>query len=173
MAIPQRPTTLSHDVRSKVTLAIVAHVTDRPPQTAETSPPDALRANAEVAVARLDEMSRDVRGCAILGPAGEPLAASGDLERWRVAAAELLAAADAAAGRTASHAHVATEDGEAFAVREGGLAIVAVSVRFTLASLLLLDMRTVLRDAVRAAAEAAPADREVAAPAAVAEREGA
>jgi hypothetical protein len=41
---------------------------------------------------------------------------------------------------------VATEAGEAFAVRQSGLAMVAVADRFTLASLMLFDMRTVLRD---------------------------
>ena len=43
---------------------------------------------------------------------------------------------------------MATEDGEAFAVRDGDLAMVAVTERFTLASLMLFDMRTVLRDLV-------------------------
>ena len=42
--------------------------------------------------------------------------------------------------------HVATEDGEAFAVRQGDLAMVAVTERFVLASLMLFDMRSVLRD---------------------------
>ena len=59
---------------------------------------------------------------------------------------DLLAAADAAAGGTASHAHVATEDGEAYAVRLAGLAMVAVTDRFTLASLVLADMRAALRE---------------------------
>jgi hypothetical protein len=141
----QAATTPSQDARSRVMLAIVAEMADRLPDSAPT------RADAEVAIARLREMSVDLQGCAVLGPGGEALAASGDLERWGGAAAGLLDAADRAAGRRASHVHVGTEDGDAFALREGDLAIVAVAERFTLASLLLFDMRTVLRDVAAAA----------------------
>ena len=101
---------------------------------------------AETAVARLREMSPDLRGCALLDGEGNVLAATGDRDSWGAAAAELLAAADAAGGEPASHLHVATEDGEAFAVRHEGLAVVAVAERFTLASLMIFDMRAVLRD---------------------------
>jgi predicted regulator of Ras-like GTPase activity (Roadblock/LC7/MglB family) len=104
---------------------------------------------AETAVARLREMSADLRGCALLGSDGQVLAASGDRDRWAAAAADLLAAADEAGDEPASHVHVATEDGEAFAVREDGLAMVAVTERFTLASLMIFDMRAVLRDLAR------------------------
>lgn len=103
-------------------------------------------AEAEAAVARMRDMSADLRGCAVLAPDGEALAASGDRERWGEAAAVLLAAADLAGEGPAESLHVATEDGEVFAVRHGGLAMVAVSTRFALASLMLFDMRTVLRD---------------------------
>jgi hypothetical protein len=106
---------------------------------------------AQAAIARLNEMSPDLRGCAVLDAAGEALAASGDPERWATAGAALLAAADAAGEQPASHAHVATEDGEAFAVRHEGLAVVAVAERFTLASLMIFDMRAVLRDLARGA----------------------
>jgi hypothetical protein len=108
-------------------------------------------ASPEAAVARLREMSPDLRGCAVLDPEGRALAASGDPERWGSAGAALLAAADAAGGKGADHVHVATEDGEAFALRHGGLAIVAAAERFTLASLMIFDMRAVLRDLVRGA----------------------
>jgi hypothetical protein len=101
---------------------------------------------AEAAVGRLREMSADLRGCAVLGEGGEVLAATGDADQWGPAAAALLSAADAAGAEPAGHVHVATEDGEAFAVRHEGLAIVAVSERFTLASLMIFDMRAVLRD---------------------------
>jgi hypothetical protein len=104
---------------------------------------------AEAAIARLGEMSADLRGCAVLDASGRALAASGDPERWGEAGAELLAAADAAGEQRASHIHVATEDGEAFAVRHEGLAMVAVAERFTLASLMIFDMRAVLRDLVK------------------------
>jgi hypothetical protein len=101
---------------------------------------------AQAAIARLNEMSPDLRGCAVLDTAGVALAASGDPERWAGAGSALLAAADAAGEQPASHVHVANEDGEAFAVRHEGLALVAVAERFTLASLMVFDMRAVLRD---------------------------
>jgi hypothetical protein len=104
---------------------------------------------AAAAVARLTEMSPDLRGCAVLGGEGPALAASGDPDGWAQAGAALLAAADAAGPEPASHVHVATEDGEAFAVRHDGLAMVAVAERFVLASLMLFDMRAVLRDLAR------------------------
>ena len=102
--------------------------------------------SAEAAVARLTEMSPDLRGCAVLDREGRALAASGDPEDWAGAGAALIDAADDAAGEPASHVHVATEDGEAFAVRHEGLTMVAVAERFTLASLMIFDMRAVLRD---------------------------
>jgi len=104
------------------------------------------RDDAEAGVARMREMAADVRGCAVLGTGGEALAASGDRERWAQACAALLEAADAAGGERASQLHVATEEGEVFAVRHRGLAMVAVSERFALASLMLSDMRMVLRE---------------------------
>ena len=78
----------------------------------------------------------EMRGCAILGPGGV-LASSGDDSLWAEAARALLEAADRAAGNRATHAHVATEEGEAFATRSGDLAMVAVASRFALASLVL------------------------------------
>ena len=42
--------------------------------------------------------------------------------------------------------HVGTEDGEVFAVRLGDYAAIAVAERFALTSLVLSDMRAVLRD---------------------------
>jgi hypothetical protein len=107
---------------------------------------------AEAAVGRLREMSADLRGCALIGPGGRVLASTGAPERWETAAAELFTAADAAGDEPASHVHVATEDGEAFAVRHEDLAMVAVAERFTLASLMVFDMRTVLRDLVKESA---------------------
>lgn len=115
------------------------------PQGARTATAPS-REDAERAVARMQEMSADLRGCAILAPGGEALAATGDPARWAAAAADLLEAADSARGEPAEHVHVATEGGEAFAVRNGGLTMVVVAERFTLASLMVFDMRTVLRD---------------------------
>jgi len=116
--------------------------------------------DAELAVARMREMSADLRGCAVLDAAGAELAASGGSD-WASAGQALFAAAEEAGPGPVSQVHVATEDGEVFAVREEGLAMVAVTERFTLASLVLFDMRTVLRDL--AAGEGIP-DRRAPAP---------
>jgi hypothetical protein len=100
---------------------------------------------AEVAIARMIEMSDDVRGCAVLGPTGEALAATGDRERWQETGASLLGAADLAGDEPARLVHIGTEDGEVFAIRHGELAMIAVSDRFPLASLMISDMRMALR----------------------------
>jgi hypothetical protein len=97
------------------------------------------------AVSYLQEISPEMRGCAILDESGEVLAASDSPDQWAEAGRDLLAAADAAGGEPVAHAHVATGDGEAFCVREGGLTAVAVAERFTLASLMIFDMRSTLR----------------------------
>ena len=96
-------------------------------------------------VAYLQEISPEMRGCAVLSEGGEVLAATGDVERWGAAGRDLVAAADAAGGEPVAHAHIATGDGEAFCVREAGLTAVAVADRFTLSSLMLFDMRNALR----------------------------
>jgi predicted regulator of Ras-like GTPase activity (Roadblock/LC7/MglB family) len=104
------------------------------------------RESAEAALAFLIEMAPDLRGAAILGAEGEVLAATGEEPgRWREDAATLLAAADAAEGVPVEQIHIATEQGEVFAIRNGGLAAVAVTERFALASLMLYDMRSMLR----------------------------
>lgn len=105
------------------------------------------RAQAERGVELMEEMSPDLRGCAVLGPGRRTLAATGQRTAWGRAATEFLEAADAARpGSRAAQVHVATEDGEAFAVRHGELAMVAVTERFPLASLVFSDMRSILRD---------------------------
>lgn len=100
------------------------------------------------AVTRFLALSTEVRGAAILGPEGA-LAASGSEARWDEAGQSLIEAADRAAGEPASHAHVATEEGEVFVVRFGELAMVAVTSRFSLASLMFADMRAALREAAQ------------------------
>ena len=56
--------------------------------------------DAAHAVEYLEEVSRELRGCAILSEDGEVLAASGDDdEAWGEAARELVGAADAAGER--------------------------------------------------------------------------
>src|SRR4051812_11139808 len=104
---------------------------------------------AEQALGYLTEMSVDLRGGAILTASSEVLAASGDAERWGAAAKRLLAAADGAEEQPAEQIHVATEQGEVFAVRAEGLVAIAVTDRFTLASLMAYDLRAILRDLAR------------------------
>jgi hypothetical protein len=104
--------------------------------------------SAGAALAYLTEMSPDLRGGAILDSAGAVLAASGDPERWRVDAAALLDVADRAGDEPIEQLHIATAQGEVFALRHAGLAAVTVAERFALASLMFFDMRSILRDLV-------------------------
>jgi hypothetical protein len=101
---------------------------------------------AETALAFLAEMSIDLRGAAILDSAGSVLAASDEPERWREDTAALFEVADRAGGEPVEQVHVGTEQGEVFALRHAGLAAVAVTDRFALASLTFFDMRALLRD---------------------------
>jgi predicted regulator of Ras-like GTPase activity (Roadblock/LC7/MglB family) len=101
---------------------------------------------AEGALAYLTEMSPDLRGGAILDSAGVVLAASGHPERWGEDVAALLEVADRAGEEPVEQLHIATEQGEVFALRHAGLTAVVVADRFALASLLFFDMRSVLRD---------------------------
>lgn len=105
--------------------------------------------SAEAALAFLAEMSPDLRGAAILAADGAVLAATGEPERWREDAAALLEVADAAGREPAEQVHVATEQGEVFALRHAGLVAVVVAERFALASLLFFDMRSTLRGLAR------------------------
>jgi hypothetical protein len=108
---------------------------------------------AEAALALLAEMSPDLRGAAILDSAGTVLAAAGDSERWADDVATLFELADAAGEEPAEQVHIATEQGEVFAIRDAGLAAGAVTERFALASLLFFDLRSTLRDLARRDAE--------------------
>jgi predicted regulator of Ras-like GTPase activity (Roadblock/LC7/MglB family) len=114
---------------------------------ADAVAPEVSPGNAEeAALAFLAEMSPDLRGAAILDAGGAVLAAAGRPERWREEAAALFAAADRAGGDPVEQVHVATEQGEVFALRHAGFAAVAVTERFALASLMFFDMRATLRD---------------------------
>lgn len=126
--------------------------------TAATGPPASEA--AEQALAYLAEMSPDVRGGAIVGAGGAVLAASGEPGRWGEAVTALLEAADSADGEPVEQVHVATEEGEVFALRLGGLTAVAVTERFVLASLMAFDMRSVLRDLGAAASSGGTARLE-------------
>jgi hypothetical protein len=99
-----------------------------------------------VAVSYLEEISPEMRGCAILDSEGAVLAASGDPAAWVSTSGELIEAIDAAGDEPAAHAHIATGDGEVFFVRHGELSAVAVAERFVLSSLMVFDLRAVLRD---------------------------
>jgi predicted regulator of Ras-like GTPase activity (Roadblock/LC7/MglB family) len=101
---------------------------------------------AEGALAYLAEMSPDLRGAAILGSDGAVLAASGAPDRWGEDATALFEAADRADGEPVEQIHIGTEQGEVFALRHAGLAAIAVTERFALASLTLFDLRALLRD---------------------------
>jgi predicted regulator of Ras-like GTPase activity (Roadblock/LC7/MglB family) len=101
---------------------------------------------AEAALAFLTEMSPDLRGAAILDSSGATLAATGESQGWQEDAAALFAVADRAGEEPVEQVHVATEQGEVFALRHAGLSAVVVTERFALASLMLFDMRSTLRD---------------------------
>src|SRR5918998_3709820 len=133
-------TVMIQEARARDTVGIFADMPDAVP----VAPPSGE--SAEAALAFLTEMSPDLRGAAILGAEGEVLAATGEEpERWSEDAAALFAAADAAEGVPVEQVHIATEQGEVFAIRNAGLAAVAVTERFALASLMLFDMRSTLR----------------------------
>jgi len=102
--------------------------------------------SAQAALAFLAEMTPDLRGAAILAADGAVLAASSEPRRWAEDAADLLAVADAADPEPVEQVHVATEQGEVFALRHQGLTAVVVTDRFPLASLTFFDMRATLRD---------------------------
>jgi predicted regulator of Ras-like GTPase activity (Roadblock/LC7/MglB family) len=115
-----------------------------------TQMPDAAtEPAAEAALAFLAEMSPDLRGAALLGRDGSVLAASAEPSRWGEDAAALFAVADSAEAEPVEQVHIATEQGEVFALRHEGLAAVAVTERFALASLMFFDLRSVLRDLAR------------------------
>jgi hypothetical protein len=152
----QMTTVVVQETLAAFTVYMFQHMADQTGgETPKSGPTGPMASEAEFAAARFRSLSDEIRGCAILGPRGV-LAATGDLEAWAAPAAEMLAAADAAAGGNSSHAHVATEEGEAYVVRLAGLAMVAVTDRFTLASLVLADMRATLRELAR------PADESIA-----------
>ena len=134
-------TVVIQEARARDTVGSFSQMADAPATTAPSSE------SAAAALAFLTEMSPDLRGAAVLGPEGEVLAASGEEpERWAEDAATLFAAADAAEGSAVEQVHIATEQGEVFAIRIDGLAAVAVTERFALSSLLLFDMRSMLRE---------------------------
>jgi hypothetical protein len=137
-------TVMIQEARARDTVGIFTEVMD----AAQATAPD--RESAEAALEFLGEMSPDLRGAAILGPAGEVLAVTGEEpERWGEDASVLFAAADGAEGTPVEQVHIATEQGEVFAIRNAGLTAIAVTDRFALASLMLFDLRSMLRELAR------------------------
>lgn len=140
----QTTTTVIQEARARVTVGIFTQMPDASAPAAPSSE------SAEAALAFITEMSPDLRGAAILAGDGSVLAATGgEPERWGEDAAALFAVADAAEEEPVEQVHVATEQGEVFAIRAEGLAAVAVTDRFALASLMLYDMRSALRELAR------------------------
>ncbi len=133
-----------HEARARDTVGIFTHVDDA--AATEVASGDA----PEAALAFLSEMSPDLRGAAILDSSGAVLAAAGDQDRWHEDVVALFAVADSAGTEPAEQVHIATEQGEVFALRHAGLAAVAVTERFALASLMFFDMRSTLRELARA-----------------------
>ena len=147
-AIAQRATTVIQEALARDMVGIFTQMADA---TATELVPGG---SAEGALAFLAEMTPDLRGAAILDAEGAVLAASSAPARWREDVAALLAAADAAGEEPASQVHVATAQGEVFALRYAGLVAVVVTERLPLASLTFFDMRATLRELAKGAAEA-------------------
>jgi hypothetical protein len=111
--------------------------------------------SAQAVVDRLETMSPEVRASLLLDAAGEVAAhaGAGESDVLGVAARDLLAAADLAAGRTAMSSarriEVSSPLGGVFAVRAGspageGRTLVAVTAPGALPALVLYDMRMAL-----------------------------
>jgi hypothetical protein len=138
-AITQTRTTASQEPCASDTVGILTEMTSSGPTLEDPG----------AAVSYLEEISPEMRGCAILDATGEVFAASGEAPPWTDPARELIAAADAAEGEPVAHAHLATGDAEVFCVRHGDLICVAVAERFVLSSLMVFDLRSALRDLAR------------------------
>ena len=129
------------EARARVTVGIF---TDMPDAAATEVPPGD---SAEAALAFLTEMSPDLRGrrdprlraAPCWPPPASPSAGARTPRRCS-------RSPTAPASEPVEQVHIATEQGEVFALRHAGLAAVAVTERFALASLMFFDMRSTLRD---------------------------
>jgi len=110
------------------------------------------------------ESSPELRDAAIFAPDGSQLYAT-DGEDWVDAARRLWAAADDGGEGPAKYVHVATGNGEVLAARGPAGSALALADRFPLASLVVSDLRAVLREL-----EPAPAATAGAAPGSGAQR---
>jgi hypothetical protein len=99
---------------------------------------------AEAAVAGLMEASTGLRSCAILDSTGAVVAESAPNE-WAVGATEIWSSAADESRPEPTQVHIANEYGEVYAVRGPAGSAIAVTDRFTLASLMFCDLRSALR----------------------------
>jgi hypothetical protein len=98
---------------------------------------------------RLVELSADARAAVLLDASGEACGATGaaDPDELADCARELLRAVDRAAGEPPAELEAQVSGGSVFAVRAEPWTLVTVARRSALASLMLYDMRTLLRGA--------------------------
>lgn len=90
-------------------------------------------------------MCAGLRSCAIVDAEGEVLAESAP-NAWGEGVKRLWGSVEADSAGRAGQVHVATDEGELFAARSGGITAVALTDRFALASLMFCDLRAILRD---------------------------
>lgn len=89
----------------------------------------------------------DLRAAAILDADGSVLATTGPGDDdWAEQSHLLIGAARDAVGGVAERIHVGTTEGEVFAIPEHGRWCVAITERFPLASLVIFDLRVILRE---------------------------
>jgi hypothetical protein len=99
---------------------------------------------AEAIAAELIEESSGLRSCALIGPAGEVLAATAP-NSWAEQSRRLWKAATYSDRPPPAHVHVGIDGGEVFAVRGEHASAIGIADRFSLASLVLCDLRDALR----------------------------
>ncbi|MFN8114175.1 MAG: hypothetical protein U0R51_13375 [Solirubrobacterales bacterium] len=95
-------------------------------------------------VAELIEESAGLRSCAVIDGRGEVLAAT-DARDWAAQTERLWAAAADPGHADPAYVHVAIDAGELFAMRDEGFTVIGIADRFSLASLILCDLRAALR----------------------------
>jgi hypothetical protein len=120
--------------------------------------PQSEAALAALALDTLAGLEPELKAAVVLSDDGRILAATPGDDGWGVAAAALLAELEKAGEGDLDSSHITTEDAEVFVVRESGVALVAVTARFVLASLTSFDVRMALRSVVAVSGEI-PADQ--------------
>lgn len=110
----------------------------------------------KAALARLDELSPGVAAAVLFEPSGVPAAMTGAAEprRLRQLAGRIMENADAAApaGEPVSQVEVATRGGAVYGLRDRGWTLIAVTVKPVLASLMFLDLLSVVKSLTAEAA---------------------